>query len=349
MRYVDVPEPSPGPGLLKVKTTLAGICGTDLKEYAYGPIMIPPAKVPLTMGHEFAGVVAEVGKGVEGFKAGDRVSGVGYYYCGECYACKQGRYNICVNQGFTGLLCDGCMAEYFVLPEYACYKLPDTVSDELGALVEPMAVGLHAVRQAHIQPGDTVAIVGDGTIGLCSLLAAKAAGASEVYVIAKHKGRGALAEKLGATAVIYSSEGNLAARLKTTSVIYAAASSTVKKVQDLTGGIGVNAAIECVGRPETPQLAVECVQRGGIAVITGIFEQSGNFDFNTITFTEKTVVGNSIYVHEGKTAIALMADKRIDPSPLISSIVPLRDAAQKGFEALINDKEANIKVLLRVT
>ena len=331
VRYVDAPEPSPSPGQLKIKVSLAGICGTDLKEYAYGPVMIPPARVPLTMGHEFAGTVAEVGKGVKGFKVGDRVSGVGNSYCGECYVCKMGRYNLCLNQGFTGLFSDGCMAEYFVLPHYACYKLPDSVSDELGALVEPLAVAIHAVRQAHIQPGDLVAIVGDGTIGLCSLLAAKAAGASGVYVIAKHQGRGGLAAKMGAAAVIYLNEGN-----------------PIKKLQELTGGIGADAALECVGRPETPQLAVECTRRGGIAVIVGIFAQSGALDFSTITFTEKTMVGSSIYVHEGKTAIELMADKRIDPSPLISSIVPLQDAAKKGFEALINDKEANIKVLLRV-
>ena len=331
VRYVDAPEPSPAPGQLKIKVALAGICGTDLKEYAYGPVLIPLNKVPLTMGHEFAGKVAEVGKGVKGFSVGDRVSGVGYYYCGECYVCKMGRYNLCVNQGFTGLFSDGCMAEYFVIPDYACYKLPDSVSDELGALVEPLAVALHAIRQANVQPGDTVAIVGDGTIGLCSLLAAKAAGASEVYVIAKHKGRGGLAVKMGATAVIYSHEGN-----------------PIKKLQALTGGIGTDAAIECVGRPETPQLTVELTRRGGITVIAGIFEQAGTLDFSTITFTEKTMVGSSIYVHEGKTAITLMADKRIDPSPLISSVVPLKDAAKKGFEALINDKEANIKVLLRV-
>jgi (R,R)-butanediol dehydrogenase / meso-butanediol dehydrogenase / diacetyl reductase len=331
VRYVNAPEPSPGPGQLKIKVSLAGICGTDLKEYAYGPVLIPPHKVPITMGHEFSGTVAAIGKGVKGFKVGHRVSGVGNSYCGECYACKMGRYNLCLDQGFNGLFSDGCMAEYFILPDYSCYKLPDFVSDELGALVEPLAVALHAVGQAHIAAGDKVAVVGDGTIGLCSLLAAKAAGASKVYVVAKHQGRGALALKLGAAAVIYATDGD-----------------PVKQLQDLTGGIGADAALECVGHPETPQLAVELTRRGGIAVIVGIFEQKGMFDFSTITFTEKTMVGSSIYVDEGRTAIALMADKSIDPSPLISSIVPLKDAAKKGFEALINDKEANIKVLLRV-
>jgi len=332
IRYEDVPEPSPGPGQLKIKVTLAGICGTDLKEYATGPHMIPPDKAPLTPGHEFAGTVAALGKGVTDFKVGDRVSGVGYYYCGECYCCKEGRYNLCVNQGFTGLSTDGCMAEFFILPAYACYKLPDSVSDEYGALVEPLAVSLHAVRQGKVQPGDTVAVVGDGAIGLGAVLAAGVAGASAVYLVAKHRGRGRLAEKLGATAVIYLDEVN-----------------PVPKLMELTGGIGVNTAIECVGYPDTPQLALNLTRRGGIAVITGVFEKPGTIDFSTILFTERTLVGSSIYVHEGKTVIDLLADGRIDPSSLITSIVPLKDAAELGFEQLVQNKEANIKVLLRVS
>ena len=122
----------------------------------------------------------------------------------------------------------------------------------------------------------------------------------------------------------------------------------MKKLQEITGGPGEDATLECVGRPETPQLAVDLVRRGGTAVIVGLFEKPGTLDFSSITFTEKALVGSSIYVDEGRTAAALLADKRIDPSPLISSIVPLKDAVKKGFEALINDKEANIKILLRV-
>ena len=332
LRFEDVPEPSPGPGQLKIKVTLAGICGTDLKEYATGPHMVPPDKAPLTMGHEFAGKVTAVGKGVTDFRVGDRVSGVGYWYCGDCYYCKKGVYNLCVNQGFTGLTTDGCMAEYFIAPAYACYKLPDSVSDEYGALVEPLAVALHAIRQGQVSPGDTVAIVGDGAIGLCALLSARAAGASAVHLVAKHRGRGELAEKLGANAVIYLNEGN-----------------PVQKLLKLTGGLGADAGIECVGYPDTPQLTVELVRRGGIAVIVGVFEKPGTLDFSTMTFSERTLVGSSIYVHEGRTVIDLLADGRIDPGTLITSTVPLKDAVKLGFEALLKDKETNVKVLLRVT
>ncbi|HJX12733.1 MAG TPA: alcohol dehydrogenase catalytic domain-containing protein [Dehalococcoidales bacterium] len=331
LRFVDVPEPSPGPGQLKVRVALAGICGTDLKEYASGPVMIAAEKAPITIGHEFAGKVAAVGKGVSDFRVGERVTGVGYYYCGECYVCKEGRYNLCVNQGFTGLFTDGCMAEYVIVPAYACYHLPDGVSDEAGAMVEPLAVALHAVRQARVQLGNTVAVVGDGTIGLCALLAAKAAGASEVYVVAKHRGRGELARALGATAVIYLSDG-----------------SPVSQLQKISGGPGADAAIECVGYPDTPQLTVELLRRGGIAVIVGVFSQPGTFEFSTMTFPEKIMVGSSIYVHEGQTAVDLLADGRIDASPLVTSLVPLKDAVKLGFEALLANKDANIKILLRV-
>jgi (R,R)-butanediol dehydrogenase / meso-butanediol dehydrogenase / diacetyl reductase len=331
LRYVNIPEPSPGPGQLKIKVSLAGICGTDLKEYAKGPVMIPPDKVPLTMGHEFVGRVAAVGKGVKDFHLGDRVSGVGYWYCGDCYCCRKGLYNICVNQGFTGLLTDGCLAEYFVIPAYACYKLPDSVSDELGVLVEPLAVGLHAVRQGRVQVGDTVAILGDGTIGLCVLMAARAAGAGAIYLVSKHQGRGELARRLGATDVIYLDE-----------------TSPAKRLQALTNSPGADVAFECVGNPETPQLTMELTRWGGTAVLVGVFDRPGVVDFSSLTFTERTMVGSSIYIDEGRTAIALLAAKRIDPTPLVTSRVPLKDVVKLGFESLLTDKENNIKVLLTI-
>jgi len=331
IRYVDIPEPSPAPGQLKIKTSLAGICGTDMTEYAHGPVMIPADKVPLTMGHEFVGHVVELGEGVTGFNVGDRVSGVGYWYCGECYCCKQGYYNTCVNLGFTGLLSEGCMADYFVVPAYACYQLPESVSDKAGAMVEPLAVALHAVHQGKVRVGDTVAIVGDGTIGLCALLASRIAGASAVYLIAKHRGHGELAGEIGASEVIYLSDGD-----------------PVQRLEELTKGTGTDVALECVGNPDTPQLAVNLTRRHGTTVVIGVFDKPGLLDFNTLMFTERTMVGNSIYIDEGRTAIELMADGRIDPTPLITSKVPIQDAREKGFEELLKNKETNVKILLTV-
>jgi (R,R)-butanediol dehydrogenase / meso-butanediol dehydrogenase / diacetyl reductase len=329
LRYEDMPEPFPGPGQVKAKINLAGICGTDLKEYKDGPCMIAVDKAPLTLGHEFAGIVVEVGEGATDFKVGERVTGVGNWVCGECFFCKKSMYNICLNSGFAGITVDGCMAEYFIAPSYSFYKLPDSVSDEVGALVEPLAVAIHAVRQGNVRPGDRVAIVGAGTIGLCTLLAARAAGASEVYVVAKHRAGREMALAMRATAVINPSD------------------EPAKTIANLTDGLGVDVSFECVGRPDTPQMSVDLARRGGTTVIMGVFDKPSLIYFQSVMFNQKTIVGSPIYVDEAKTAIALMTDKRIDPSRLITSTAFLKDAVEMGFEKLINNKEGDVKILLR--
>jgi (R,R)-butanediol dehydrogenase/meso-butanediol dehydrogenase/diacetyl reductase len=224
------------------------------------------------------------------------------------------------------------MAEYMTAPSYSFYKLPESVSDEVGVLVEPLAVAIHAVHQGNVKMGNTVAIVGDGTIGLCTLLAAKAAGASEVYVVAKHKRRGEIASAMGATGVIYLSDGD-----------------PVQLVGKMTHGLGVDVSIECVGRPNTPQIAVDSTRRGGTTVIVGVFEKPCLFDFNSVLIGERTVVGSPIYVDELRAAIALLADGRINPGCLVTSTIPLKDAVRMGFEKLLASKEENIKILLQIS
>ncbi len=331
IRYEDAPEPEAGPGQVKIKINLAGVCGTDLKEYVDGPIMIAVDKAPITLGHEFAGEVVALGKDVTAFRIGDRVTGLGEWYCGYCHYCKKGMYNLCLNGPFTGLMESGCMAEYMVAPANTLYKLPDAVTDEEGALVEPLSVAVHAVRLGKIQIGDRVAVVGDGTIGISTVMAARAAGASEVYLIAKYRKRGTKALSMGATKVIYSTEGDPAT-----------------EISALTEGLGVDAAIECVGRPETPQLTVSLVRKGGVAVMVGVFGQASTFNFGSIVFNQITVVGSPIYVDEARAVLALMADKRLDARGLITATVPLRDAVAAGFDRLTSSKEGNMKILLQV-
>jgi (R,R)-butanediol dehydrogenase / meso-butanediol dehydrogenase / diacetyl reductase len=326
IRYENVPEPSPGPGELKVKINLAGICGSDLKKYTDDT-----KKVSIILGHEFAGIVTELGKGVTDFKVGDRVTAGCYWYCRDCFYCKRGLYNLCLNSSAIGTDIDGCMAEYFAAPSHAFFKLPDTVPDELGTLVEPLAVGLHAVRQGNVRPGDTVVIVGAGTIGLGTLLAARAAGASKVYSVDKIEGRLKVASTLGATGTVLLSDGD-----------------PTTQIMNLTDNLGVDIAFECVGRPETPQLAVNLARRGGTVVIVGLFEKPNSFNFGTMSFSEKAMVGSSVYIHECETAIDLLADGRIDAHLLITSKIPLKDAVEMGFENLLTNPEKNIKVLLQI-
>jgi (R,R)-butanediol dehydrogenase/meso-butanediol dehydrogenase/diacetyl reductase len=132
-----------------------------------------------------------------------------------------------------------------------------------------------------------------------------------------------------------------------TDVIYLNEGDPVERLQELTGGLGADVTLECVGRPDTPQMAVDLTRRHGTVVIVGVFAQPGTVDFNTLMFTEKSLLGSSIYIDEGRTAIELMADGRIDPAPLVTSIVPLENGAD-GFARLLDDKENNIKVLLRI-
>ncbi len=332
LRYEDVPEPSPGPGEIKTKINVAGICGSDLGVYVSGPPSGMPINIPITLGHEFSGTVTAVGEGVTGFRVGDRVTANCYTQCGKCFFCQKGMYNLCLNQGIAGANWDGCMAECMVGPANAFFSLPDSVTEEAGALVEPLAVAIHAVRQGNVRPGDTVTILGDGPIGLNALLAARTAGAAAVYLVSKHKGRGEVARAMGATSVLYLSDGD-----------------PVPRILELTGGLGTDVCIECVGHTNTPELAVNLVRKGGTVAIAGLFDKPIPFDFGMLIFGEKTIVGTACYVDEVKTAIALLADGRINPSPMVTSKISLANAVELGFEKLLADKEKSIKILVQIS
>jgi (R,R)-butanediol dehydrogenase/meso-butanediol dehydrogenase/diacetyl reductase len=242
LRYEDVPEPSPSPGQVKVKVHWTGICGSDLHEYQTGPVFVctePNAMTgrcaPITLGHEFSGKVVEVGKGITSFKVGDRVVGDCIWSCGTCYYCMRNLPNLCFKAAYTGFHADGSLAEYVVVPDYTLYRLPDSISDEIGALTEPLAVGIHAVRRSGLQIGETIVIIGAGTIGISTLLAAKAAGASKVYILEISKPRGERALAMGATVVINPKEVD-----------------PVKQVCELTAGVPPTLEICVAGEVPIP-------------------------------------------------------------------------------------------------
>jgi (R,R)-butanediol dehydrogenase/meso-butanediol dehydrogenase/diacetyl reductase len=338
VRVEDIREPPPpDPGMVKIKVDWCGICGSDLHEYVAGPIFIPVAAphpltgktAPLTLGHEFSGEVVELGKGVTNVKVGDRVSPDACWYDGTCAMCKVGRYSLCEKLAFTGLMVDGAFAEYVNVPAYTLYTLPPEVSPEAGALVEPLSVGVHAVRRGGVLIGDTVAVVGAGTIGLVTLQAARAAGASKVIVLEKARDRKEFARKLQATAVLDPTEVDV-----------------VKETQKLTGGLGVDVAIECIGGHDTLPLTVSLTRRGGRAVIVGIFEGPNQLHPNDLVFTEREVYGSLAYYGEFKTAIDLLADGRIKAEPLITGRIKLNDIVEKGFKELVEHKDRNIKIIV---
>lgn len=338
VRVMDVPEPpAPAAGQVKVKVHWCGICGSDLHEYLAGPIFIPATEphpltgstAPLILGHEFAGEIVEVGPGVTNVKVGDRVAPDACQACWECYYCKRNLYNLCEKLAFTGLMTNGAFAEYVNIPAYTLYKLPETVSYEAGALIEPMAVGIHAVRQAPVIQGDTVVILGAGTIGLVTLQAVRAAGASKIFVIEMAKARKEFAAKLGATAVFDPKEVDV-----------------VAKVREATGGLGADVSIECIGHEATGPLAVEVIRKGGKAVLVGIFERESSINFFNVVATEKQIIGSLAYSGEFATAIDLLGDGRLNAEPLITGKIKIDDIVEKGFEELVNRKEENIKILV---
>lgn len=338
VRVMDVPEPpSPGKGQVKIKVMWCGICGSDLHEYIAGPIFIPVKtehpltgkKAPIILGHEFSGEVVEVGPEVTNAKIGDRVAPDACQVCWECDRCKEGRYSLCSKLAFTGLMADGAFAEYVNVPAYTLYKIPDNMSYETGALIEPLAVGVHAVRRAPLIEGETAVILGAGTIGLVTLMAARVAGAKKIYTIEMAKARKEYAMKAGATAVLDPSEGDV-----------------VSKIHELTGG-GADVVFECIGNDKTGPLAVELARSAGKIVVVGIFEKASAFNFNSLSLTEKMVMGSLAYYGEFGPAIDLVSDGRINVEPLITGKININDIVEKGFEELVNRKEENIKILVR--
>ena len=214
MYIKEIPVPKPSEKEVLVKIEYCGICGSDVHYYEYGRVADYVVEGDFILGHEVAGTVVEVGSQVKSLKVGDRVAlepGIG---CGKCEQCKEGKYNLCKDVIFFATPpVQGALKDYVVHPEDMCFKLPDNVSTKEGALVEPLSVGLHACRQGGVTLGNSVVILGAGCIGLCTLLSAKAFGASEIIVVDLFEKRLEFAKKMGATHVINGKEEDVIARV----------------------------------------------------------------------------------------------------------------------------------------
>jgi len=256
LEITDLPVPVPGPHELLVKVAACGICGSDVHGYdGSSGRRIPP----IVMGHEAAGVVARVGEGVKNIKEGDRVTFDSTIYCGECAFCNRDEMNLCDNRQVLGVSCGdyrraGAFAEFVVLPARIAYPLPDNLSFPEAALLEAVAVALHAVSLVPVAQDDTALVVGAGTIGLLVQQALKAAGCSRVFVTDLDETRLALSQKLGATAVLPSGP------------------ELVQKVLQLTGGTGVDVVIEAVGN--TPA-EFDAIIRADVAKWAKIIKENG--------------------------------------------------------------------------
>ncbi|MGB9498363.1 MAG: 2,3-butanediol dehydrogenase [Dissulfuribacterales bacterium] len=337
IRISDVPEPVPGPGQVKVKIKACGICGSDLYEYRQGPFIIPATPHPLTgrhggpviLGHEFAAEVVESGLDVTGFNPGDRVTMNALIICGKCHYCKLGAYNMCQKLGSTGFAADGGFAEYAVLQDYALYHLPDSVSDDEGSFVEPLAVAIHAVKRSRMKIGDTVAVIGAGPIGLLVMQVCLAAGASQVFVIEPMKARRDLAIKFGAAAVFNPAN-----------------EAPGKEIAKLTGGLRADMAFDCVGNQSAFDSAIKVTGRRGVICVVGLSMKPVQVPFIRLWGHEKEVTFSCGYENEFTSAIALLTDKRVNVKELISACIQLEDIVEKGFKPLMEEPDKYVKIVV---
>jgi (R,R)-butanediol dehydrogenase/meso-butanediol dehydrogenase/diacetyl reductase len=329
VRLDEVEEPPPGPGEVRLRILSCGICGTDVEEYRSGPIFVPAEaphpltgrRAPITLGHEFSGEVVDVGPGVSLYKPGDRVVTDTLIFCGECYWCRRHQVTLCERLGALGLMADGGLAELCNAPSSTLLPLPENVSDGAGALAETLAVAVRALRRGRLSLGERVTIVGAGAVGLMTLQAALASGASDVGVIEPLPERRRLAASLGAGAVYMPEE-------------------------DLE--IGADLVVECSGNARAVGTAVRAARKGGRVVLVGIYGQTAAFDFLEVVGTEKEIIGSlsHVYDEDFAAAVNLLGRGAVEAEQLVSDRVPLSRALDDGLLALMREPEAHLKILI---
>ncbi|MDA8398976.1 MAG: alcohol dehydrogenase catalytic domain-containing protein [Actinomycetota bacterium] len=335
VRLDEVAEPAPlAKGRALVEVSLAGICASDVAEYRDGPHVIPVARphaltgrcAPIVLGHEYVGHVAAVGADVGGLTVGTRVCGDACIRCGSCYWCLRGEYNICELGGSVGLHADGAFARFVDVPAYTLFALPNEVSDRCATAVEPLAVGLHALRQAGLRPGENVVVIGYGMIGAGVAALAKSIGAGRVFVVEPNRHRARLAESMGISEVLCNPDLDLR-----------------REVRARTR-VGADVVVECSGVPRLLGEAIEATRRGGRVVLCGIGHQEGTIRPSRIVYFERTIVGALGYRFDHGAVIDLLADGRLDMSPVFGEEIALSDIVGGGFERALRESSCPLRV-----
>ncbi len=341
VRVEERPEPKVRPGTVKLKVDWCGICGTDLHEYEEGPIFVPsPGQphpitgetLPLILGHEFAGTITELGPDVSGFKVGQRVAIDPIFASGDDDECRRGDSHLCRKLGFQGLSGGGGgFSPYVVALADRTHDLGD-IGTDIGAMVEPLAVAFHAVRQSGIRPGDTAVVYGAGPIGQAAILCLRAAGAGTVIVVDPAAARQKMARTLQADLVYDPRETDVAS-----------------EVLRLTRGRGAEVAFDCAGLDATVASAMDTVRRGGTIVMIAIWGHPAKVDMLALVLREIRLVGSICYNGDFPRVISLLRDGRIDPTPMITKRIQVDDIVAGGFEELLANRDKHVKILVQPT
>lgn len=331
--------PAPPPGQVQVNVAWCGICGTDLHEYMAGPLYIPVdephpvtgVQAPVIIGHEMSGEVVAVGDGVEDFAVGNRVAACPIIGCGSCRWCRTGSMAQCDRVAFLGTSwTGGALAERLNLNAYQCYRLTDNITDETGALVEPFSATVRAVAQGRPGPDDNVAIVGAGPIGLMCLIAARLRGVKRVVAIEMAERRIATAKTCGADFVINPLRED-----------------PQKRALEVTDGAGFDLVMECVGQPASVLMAARLTRTRGRLVIMGVFDKPAPIDLFDVVFREKTISGSMSGYGLYDETIRIMSSPAFRGDLLITDRIGLDELVDKGYNALLNEKDKHVKILVR--
>ena len=310
---------SPGPGEVLVRVRSCGVCGTDL-HYYHGAFPFAPNVPP---GHEYAGEITELGEGVNGFEAGQRVVVEPLRSCRECVSCRTGNYHLCSKRVLLGAMAPGAFAEYVTVPAYGLYPLTDGLDFEIGALAEPLAVAVHGLHIARLSIGERVLVMGSGAIGLLTVLAARAAGAGEVVTTYRHEHQGRAAEAAGAARVV--------------------------KADEVAGEKGFDVVIETIGgNAPTLGQALSAVRSGGRISVLGVFTQTAEINALALMLKEVSMVGGITYCRPGRhsdfdVALGILQSDPERARALITHRFPLEKAAD-AFATAADKGTKSVKV-----
>jgi L-iditol 2-dehydrogenase len=312
-RLSEQPLTDPAPGEVQVRVGAVGICGSDLHSYVEGAVGDTPCVYPMVLGHEPAGTVVKIGSGVTGWAPGDRAALEPAVYCYHCEFCRTGRHNVCANIRFLSTPgIPGFFREFVNLPAVNLLPIPARLSLELASMAEPLAVAMHSMKFAEIEPGETVAVFGAGPIGLLTVACLKVAGAGRVWAIEPVAHRRDMAKHMGADAVLDPAEAEPA-----------------KQILADTGGRGVDCAIDCAAKEHTTNWAIHAARNAGRVVLTGI-HSAALVPFEVSPMRRKELAIFNVRRSNGETqaALELLIERTEWFAPLITHRRPLERIAE---------------------
>ena len=314
----DLPVPKIGPNDVLVHVKATAICGTDHHIMQWSEWAASRLKLPMVFGHEFAGDIVEVGSAVNEYKIGDRIAGETHIPCNNCYQCQTDNRHICENMAIIGVHTAGSFGEYICVPKDCVYQLPDSISYEIGSMLEPMGVGVHGVSVAEVK-GQNTLIYGCGPIGLMAVGAAKALGAAKIIAVDIFDQKLEIAEKMGAELTINSKQSNV-----------------LNSVLDATNGVGADVVIDYTGNTKAILDGFRAVRKGGKMVLVGLPDQDLTLNLtDNIIYKEATVIGvtGRLMYQTWKQCEEILTTPGFSLAPTIGGVFPLKDY-EKAFEAI---------------